>query len=147
MRPHPWITLDFDLSFSRAKFTDDDPAGNRIPGALDRVISAGFAVVPPEESPGIIASLRLRHFGPRPLIEDNSVKSQSTSLVNGEIGYRFTERYRLVGEVFNLFDGRVSDIDYYYTSRLPGEPGEGVDDIHTHPALPRSLRIGLQVRF
>jgi outer membrane receptor protein involved in Fe transport len=145
--PHPWVTLDLDLSFSRAKFTDRDPAGNKIPGALDRVISGGFAVAPPEGGAGVIASLRLRHFGPRPLIEDNSVKSESTSLVNGELGYRFNERYRLVGEIFNLFDSEVSDIDYYYTSRLPGEPDRGVDDIHTHPALPRSLRIGLQIRF
>ena len=30
---------------------------------------------------GIFGSLRLRHFGPRPLIEDNSRQSKSTSIV------------------------------------------------------------------
>jgi hypothetical protein len=41
----------------------------------------------------------------------------------------------------------VSDIDYFYASRLPGEPADGVEDIHTHPALPRSARIGIQFSF
>ena len=50
-------------------------------------------------------------------------------------------------EAFNLFDAQVSDIDYFYTSRLPGEPAEGIEDVHTHPALPRSARVGLQFTF
>jgi len=49
--------------------------------------------------------------------------------------------------MFNLLDAKVSDIDYFYTSRLSGEPSEGVDDIHTHPALPRSARFGLKFVF
>jgi hypothetical protein len=50
-------------------------------------------------------------------------------------------------EAFNLFNAEVSDIDYFYASRLPGEPAAGVDDIHLHPALPRSARIGIQLAF
>ena len=50
-------------------------------------------------------------------------------------------------EVFNLFDADASDIDYFYTSRLLGETAGGVNDIHTHPAIPRSFRVGLQVAF
>jgi outer membrane receptor protein involved in Fe transport len=147
VHPHRWVTLDFDLSFSRARFTDNDPVGNKIPGSLDRVISAGFAVDPPERGRGVIGSLRLRHFGPRPLTEDNSVRSKTTSLVNGELGYRFGKAYQLVGQIFNAFDSKVSDIDYFYTSRVPGEPPQGMDDVHTHPALPRTFRLALQIRF
>jgi hypothetical protein len=147
VRPHPWVTVDFDVSFSRARFKNSDPVGNKIPGSLDRVFSAGFALDPYERGGGVIGSLRLRHFGPRPLIEDNSVRSKTTSLVNGELGYRFGRPYQLVAQIFNVFNSKVSDIDYFYTSRLRGEPAEGVDDIHTHPALPRTLRVSLQVRF
>jgi hypothetical protein len=146
MHPHDWITLDLDLSFSTARFTDNGPAGHKIPGALDRVMSAGLAVDPPEGRSGPVGSLRLRHFGPRPLTEDNSVQSKTTSLVNGEAGYRF-DHYLFMAQIFNLFDRRVSDIDYYYTSRLPGEPLSGVADVHAHPALPRTLRLSFQVRF
>src|SRR5262245_42637538 len=50
-------------------------------------------------------------------------------------------------EAFNLFDAEVSDIDYFYASRLAGEPADGGEDIHLHPALPRSARIGIQFSF
>ncbi|MEW6319455.1 MAG: TonB-dependent receptor [Acidobacteriota bacterium] len=140
----PWLTLDADLAFTRARFTDAGPAGTRIPGALDRVISAGLTIEPRQPAFG---SLRVRHFGPRPLVEDASVTSRSTTIWNGEVGYRLSSRARIVLEAFNIFDADVSDIDYFYTSRLPGEPAEGVDDIHLHPALPRSARVGLQLSF
>jgi hypothetical protein len=95
----------------------------------------------------IFASIRARHFGPRPLIEDASANSKSTTLWNGEIGYGVSSRARVVLELFNIFDADASDVDYFYTSRLRGEPIGGVDDIHTHPALPRSARLGLQLSF
>jgi len=140
----PWLTVDGDLSLSRARFVDHDLAGSEIPGALGRVMSAGATVEP---RAGIVGSLRVRHFGPRPLVEDESVRSPGTTLWNGEVGYRFSRRTRVVLEVFNLFDADVSDIDYFYRSRLPGEPPEGVDDVHTHPALPRTTRVALLVSF
>jgi outer membrane receptor protein involved in Fe transport len=140
----PWLTLDADLAFTRARFTDDDPAGTRIPGALDRVISAGVTVEP---SRSLSGSLRVRHFGPRPLVEDASVMSNGTTLWNGEIAYRVSSKARIVLEAFNVFDAKVSDIDYFYASRLVGEPADGVDDLHIHPALPRSARLGIQFSF
>jgi len=143
-RIKPWLTVDGDLAFTRARFADDDPAGDNIPGALDRVISAGMTI---ELRQPVFGSIRVRHFGPRPLIEDASVKPPSTTLWHGEVGYRLSNKARVVLEVFNLFDADVSDIDYFYTSRLRGEPLDGVDDVHTHPALPRSARVGLQLSF
>ena len=140
----PWLTAEADIAFSRARFIDDDPAGDNIPGALDRVISGGLTFEPRQR---VFASVRLRHFGSRPLIEDASVKSEGTTLWNAEIGYKLSHRVRLVLEVYNLFDAEVADIDYFYRSRLPGEPDEGIADVHTHPAIPRSARVALQLRF
>lgn len=140
----PWLTLDADLAFTRARFADEDRAGDRIPGALDRVISAGVTIEP---HASLFGSLRVRHLGPRSLNEDASVTSRRTTLWNGEIGVRLSKYARLVLEAFNLFDAEVSDIDYFYSSRLPGEPAGGVDDIHFHPALPRTARLDLQIRF
>lgn len=143
-RINPRLTADADVSYSRARFRDEDPAGNEIPGALDRVIAAGVTAEPSER---VFGSIRLRHFGPRPLIEDASVMSKSTTLWNAEIGVHLAKRARIVLEAYNLFDSRAADIDYYYPSRLLGEPEEGVDDIHTHPALPRTARLSLQITF
>jgi hypothetical protein len=145
--PHPWLNLDLDLSFSRARFLDVPAGEDFVPGALNRVVSAGIGVNPPAGvSAGPFGSLRIRHFGPRPLIEDNSVASRATSIVNGEIGYKFSDRVRLQIEGFNLLDSKVSDIDYFFESRLRDEP-EPVEDLHFHAAIPRSARVALQVSF
>ena len=139
-----WLTGELDMSFSDARFSDIDPAGFYIPGALDRVISGGLTVSPSQR---VFGSIRLRHFGARPLIEDNSVASDPTTILNGEVGVQLNERLNVVFEAFNLLNSTVSDIDYFYTSRLPGEPLAGVDDIHFHPSLPRTARVMLNVSF
>ena len=144
LRLASWLTGELDLSLSRARFSDFDPAGDFIPGALDRVIAGALTVTPARR---VFGSLRLRHFGPRPLVEDNSVQSASTTIWNGELGVRINERVHVVVEGFNLLDSDVSDIDYFYTSRLPGEPAEGVDDVHFHPSIPRTARVVLNVDF
>jgi outer membrane receptor protein involved in Fe transport len=142
--PKPWLTFEFDYAFARARFSDNDPAGNRIPGAIEGVVSAGASVDHPS---GWFGGVRLRYFGPRPLIEDNSVRSSSSTLLNGRVGRKVGSRSRVSLDVFNLLNSKVSDIDYYYTSRLPGEPAAGVDDIHTHPAESRSLRLSFGTNF
>ena len=139
-----WLTGELDMSFSDSRFSDFDVAGSYIPGALDRVIAGGLTV---SQSQRLFGSIRLRHFGARPLIEDYSVKSAPTTILNGEVGFRLNERLNVVFEAFNLLNSDVSDIDYYYASRLPGEPLAGVDDVHFHPSLPRTARVMLNVSF
>jgi hypothetical protein len=142
--PRPWLTLDADLAYSRARFRDADPAGDRIPGAIEGVASAGVSV---QDLGRFSGSLRLRYFGPRPLIEDNSVRSRASTTLNTRASWRLARRYLLSVDVFNLTDAKVSDVDYYYESRLPGEPAEGIADVHTHPLESRSFRVSLTATF
>jgi hypothetical protein len=142
--PKPWLILDADVAMSSARFTDADPAGHYVPGAVATVVSAGATL---DNVRNVFGSLRWRYFGPRALIEDNSVRSASTSLLNLEGGYRLTDTVRVSLDVFNLLDSPASDIDYFYTSRLQGEPAGGVDDIHFHAALPRTARLNLTIGF
>ena len=138
------LILDADFAYARARFRDDDPAGKRIPGALEGIVALGATY---ERERGILGALRLRYFGPRPLIEDNSQRSDSSALVNGRVGYKFKNGLRLNVDIYNLFNSAVSDIDYYYASRLPDEAAGGVDDVHFHPSEKRSLRVGLVRQF
>jgi outer membrane cobalamin receptor len=139
-----WLAVDADYAYSRARFTDFDPAGSRIPGAVEGVAAVGLSLL---EMRGFSAELRYRHFGPRPLIEDDSVRSHPSNLVNARIAYRFTPRIRIDADVFNVLDAQVSDVDYLYTSRLPGEPAEGVNDVHFHPVEKRALRLSVTTSF
>jgi outer membrane receptor protein involved in Fe transport len=142
--PKPWLILDADAAWSRARFTEPDPAGDYIPGSVGTVVSAGVTL---DSVRNILGSVRLRYFGPRALVEDNSVASKTTSLVNLEGGYKLSKNIKILADVFNLFNAADSDIDYYYASRLPGEPLAWIDDIHLHPTLPRTARVNLVVGF
>jgi len=147
--PRAGWTVDADVAWSRARFSDFDPVGDRIPGAVETVVSAGVAFDPHGLDPlgGFFGSLRLRYFGPRPLIEDDSVRSKSSTLVSAQLGYELARSIRMGVDVFNVLNARVSDVDYYYASRLPGEPSSGVNDVHTHPAEPRSARLFVSYAF
>jgi hypothetical protein len=142
--PTRWLTLDADLAYSKARFRDQDPVGDRIPGAVEGVASAGVTA----DGRGLLSgSLRLRYFGPRPLIENDSVRSKASTTLNARVAYRLSPRYSFAVEAFNLTNAKVSDIDYYYASRLPSEPAKGVNDIHTHPLEPFTVRASFSASF
>jgi hypothetical protein len=142
--PTSWLAMDLALAFTRARFTEFDPAGDRIPGAPGTVGSAGITV---GNLNGWFGSLRWRYIADIPLTEDNSVRAPSLSQFNGRIGYAFNDRWRAWLDVFNLFDSDDNDINYYYVSRLPGEPAEGIADLHFHPVEPRIFRVSVSAAF
>jgi outer membrane receptor protein involved in Fe transport len=143
--PTRGITVDADLALSRARFTriDAGVAGHYIPGAIERTFSVGATW---DNGGTWSAGMRLRYFGPRALVEDNSQRSKGSTIVNLAAGYRIGTRTRLSLDVLNAFDSKASDIDYLYESQLATE-GAAVNDIHTHPAEPRSLRLTLRTGF
>jgi outer membrane receptor protein involved in Fe transport len=141
--PRPWLAFDLLAAYSKAHFTDDAPVGDSIPGAIQSALAGGVTLFPLN---GWFGSLRFRYFGARPLVEDNSVRSSSSSMWNLRAGYQFAKRAQVALEVINLFDQKVSDIDYFYESRLATELGP-VADIHTHPAVPRTFRVAVKLGF
>lgn len=143
-RPLPWLFADLDVAWNHARFEGDAPEGNYIPGAPSSVISAGVAVDNYRQWSG---AMFVRYIGSYPLIEDNSVRSDSSTVVDAQVGYEIFRNTKLRLDVFNLFNAKTNDITYFYTSRLAGEPAEGVDDIHFHPGEKRSFRVTLSYAF
>ena len=138
------ISGELEIAYTDAGFGDSDPAGDEIPGAIPLVASAALNYTGDN---GWFAALHLRHFSAYPLIEDRSVKSDGSSLVNLRLGRDITERWRLRLDLLNALDSSDHDVDYFYTSRLPGEAAEGVEDIHYHIFEPRTLRAAVRYRF
>lgn len=138
-KPLKWLAIDFDIAFARARSRDFSPAGSMIPGAVEGVGQLAFTV---DQLGPWSGALRMRYFGPRPLIEDNSVRSRQSVTINGRIGYRISKTMKVELEGFNLANRRDSAIDYLYASRLKNEP-EARDDIHFHPIESRSARLTL----
>jgi outer membrane receptor protein involved in Fe transport len=139
-----WLTIDGDVAYARTRYRDHDPVGQRIPGSIEGVASLALTV---DNVGPWFGALQFRYFGPRPLIEDNSVRSKATGTANARVGYKFSPKLRLAVEVYNLTNRRDSAIDYAYVSRLPGEPAEGVFDVHFHPIESRSIRANLIANF
>ena len=143
-RPFPALSLDADVSFARARLAGVPAGENRIPGALERVFAGGVAWTP---AGGVSGALRVRHFGAYPLVEDNSVRADPATLLSAQASHPVGRGARLELTLLNLLDSRASDIQYFYASRLRGEPAEGVSDVHFHPVEPRQLRVSLAWGF
>jgi len=141
--PLPWLLVDADLAWTHARFADSDPAGNRIPNAVDKVASIAFTT---RDLGPWSAGIQWRYLGSGSLIEDNSVRSSSSLTTNLRVSHKLTPKAELTLDVFNLFDRKVNDIEYFYESQLPGEIAP-VADKHVHPAEPRTVRLTLRFGF
>jgi hypothetical protein len=140
-RPGDWFTFDSEFSLAHARF--EDTTDDHIPGSVPFSWSGGITLGREE---GWFGALRGRYFAPRPLEETGRIESKSSFQVNARIGYRKND-WEVALDCLNVLDRDDNDIEYYYTSRLPGEGVDGVDDIHFHPAEPRTFRITLTKRF
>lgn len=140
--PKPWLLIDADLTLTHARLLSAG-SDDYIPNSVDRTASIGFIVDALDKFSG---GLRIRYLGDAPLLEDGSVRSEATLLLNAQVLYQFNPNWSLGIEVLNLLDHQDNDITYFYESRLAGEANP-VEDFHFHPAEPRSMRLTLQARF
>lgn len=130
-------TLEADLAWTDAEFSDASPDGREIPGALPFVATAGITAHAPT---GWFGSLHLRHFASYPLSEDGSVEADGSTLASATLGWG-KDRIKIQIDVLNIFDSDDHDIDYFYASRLPGEPSAGIEDRHYKVFEPRQARL------
>ena len=182
-RPLSWLSLEGDIAVTHARFRGDDPdqaalyaslagfpaaqignaPGNYIPGAPNVIASVGIRL---GEKTGWFSALRYRYFGPRPLTEDNAFVSPATGLLNGQLGYRFDNGWRIQLDAFNLLNSNSDQITYAYGSLLksdslfamcfpssgpPTAPSavcaNGVMDRVLHPVEPLAIRLTVAGQF
>jgi outer membrane receptor protein involved in Fe transport len=152
-KPFTWLRFDGDIAATRARFANGDDGtgdtepghpGNYIPGAANMIASSSATI---EDLGPWFGALRFRYFGRRPLIEDNSVTSKPTTLVDLRVGYKFSEQARLWLDILNLFNNTgAHQIDYFYPSQLASETAP-VYDVHFKPVEPLSVRFTLSMTF
>jgi outer membrane receptor protein involved in Fe transport len=139
-QPVDWLALDGSAAWTDAEF-DIPGSETEIPNAVSEVLSAGAVI----RFDPMTISLRARYFGQAPLIEDGSVASEATTIVNAAATYDWGA-FTFGLEVLNLLDAEDADITYFFPSRLQGEASP-VDDIHFHPVEPRQVRVSIRRRF
>ena len=134
--PSHQLTVNAAYTLSNAKFTGGSGMDDEIPGAIERTFSVGLNAL---VGNGFHMSVNARYLGSAPLVEDNSIRSGSSWLLNAGVAYHY-RRYEFRLDLFNLLDSDDDDIAYFYESRLTAEPPEGISDLHFHPLEPRTLR-------
>jgi TonB dependent receptor len=152
-----WLAAEFDAAFTRARFDNIAPpddlgcadaapshpcatpiaiVGRYVPNSPTNVIDAALTA---HRDSGLFGSLRARHFGASPLVEDNSARSPQYTTVDGQIGFLKPAKWLVAVDVFNIANVKWNDIEYYYVSRLKNEVSPEPDYV-VHPGVPRTLR-------
>jgi opacity protein-like surface antigen len=178
-RPVSWAHIDADLALSRARFFGYDSTqaalyqslagypqaqignapGNFIYNAPWMVASAGLTL---GEKTGWFSALRWRYISSRPLTEDGVFQSPPMNIINGGVGYRFDNGWRIQLDALNLLNSTTDQATYAYGALLktdslfamcfpasgpPTAPAavcqNGVMDYVLHPIEPLAIRLTL----
>lgn len=148
-RPVRWVELNTDLAFSHARYRGDltafDLDGPYIANAPSFIGSFGVLV---DHLGPWFGGLEWRILGPYPISDgDARPKDDGYSEVNLDMGRSITDKIKVQVSVYNLNNTHASASSAYYTSRLPGEPAQGVADDQLHPLEPISARFAVSAMF
>jgi hypothetical protein len=141
-RPYQALAIDVSYALSHTRFRNAVPGFDRVPNTIEGVAAAGLTWLPGD---GWEAAIRVRYLGPGPLVEDDSVRSPSTTLVNAGVSKQMGT-VKVGFEILNLFDVDAYDMVYFYESRLRSE-SVAVADIHFHPVRPLTAALSLTTSF
>ena len=150
--PLPWLELNTDLAWSKARYQGDaatfanfDLDGPWIANAPSFIGSFGVLV---DDIGPWFGGLQWRRLGPYPVSDgDEFPEDKGYSEFNLDVGYKLNHGLKLQVSVFNLLNEKADAAAYYYTSRLPGEPLDGVTDMQVHPLEPRSAKLTVTKTF
>jgi len=143
----PWLLLDGDIAWTRARYADDNAngsIGHLIPNAVGKValLRATLRHLGPWS-----ASWETRYIGSYPLTQDGTLKAPSAIVSNLEIKRVLTPKCTLLVEGLNIFNRQYYDIgyeqDYQVTPTSPLVPS----GVTVHPGEPRQFRVGLNFTF
>ncbi|WP_305096879.1 TonB-dependent receptor [Croceibacterium aestuarii] len=144
-KPNAWLAIDGVWTGTHSRYVGVPAAQAFVPGALESSGELGISTVFPHWN----AAVRVRYLGPHPIVEDNSVRGQSTTLVNLRAAWtpHRGQGWEVYAELLNALDSQRDDIDYYYATRFPGEPLGGVEDRNSRIVEPRQVRVGVKKTF
>ena len=139
---HPlrWIEFNTDLAESKARYRGDVSAfglgGDYIANAPSFIGSFGVLV---DNLGPWFGGLQWRKLGAFPINDGEKYpEDPGYSELNLDAGYKINTHIKVQLSIYNLFNTHADSSAYYYTSRLPGEPAEGVAGIQVHPLEPIS---------
>lgn len=140
--PREWLSIRGDITYTHAEFRK---TGDAVPLAPE---FTAFSSVTAHLPIGLSGTLQMLTVGSRAGTEDNHVKLEPFTIFDLVLRYKIplappTGRLEAFFSIRNLTDTDWRQAQFYYESRLPGEPAGGVADIHFVPGTPRMFMGGL----
>jgi len=136
-----WLTFTGDFTYTtHAEFTQTHQAVPLAP------VWTALADLTARLPWGLSSSLEMRYLGDRWADEFRHQTARGYTLVNSTTRYRY-RNFEVFLTVENLTDVDWREAQFFFTSRLRGEPARGVDDIHFTPGAPRSFFGGVALHF
>jgi len=151
-RPFTWMELNADLAFSKARYRAD--AATLANFGLDGTFIANapsfigsFGVLVDNLGPWF-GGLQWRDLGKFPIADGLEFpRDKGYSEFNLDIGYKLNDHLKAQLTIFNLTNTKANAAAYFYASRLPGEPAEGIEDFQVHPLEPISAVMKVTYAF
>jgi len=88
----------------------------------------------------------MRYLGDRFADPDRHQTARGYTIFNWTTRYRYKSLDAFLS-IENLTNTQWREAQFFFTSRLRGEPAGGVDDIHFTPGTPRSFLGGVALHF
>ncbi len=135
-QPTARVYADFSASLSEARFTDEDPRGDHIPGSTEQI--ATFAV-------GYLGdryylNLDALYLGPSPFLEDNSAETEEVLLLDLYVGGNITKNLTVELQYLNIADNNRTNPDVSFIDRVAAAEAF-VTELYYNPIPPRTLRV------
>ena len=136
-----WLTFTGDFTYTpKADFTETNGA---IPLAPRWTARADLTARLPW---GLSSSFEMRHLSNRSADEDRTQTARGYTLFSSTTRYRY-KNFEAFLSAENLTNVDWREAQFFFTSRLGGEPAAGVNDIHYTPGNPRSFLGGIAWHF
>ena len=144
-----WLEFYGSYSGDHARFTTDFDDGT---GHVGRYLpNAPFATgsfnVYVKNLGAWSGGLEYRYLGREPLSSDDQIQSGGYGEWNADVKYAFARDWSAGLGVYNILNRHANAAEFWYIDRLPGEPADGVPDVHVHPLEPIAVRLTLSKTY
>ena len=137
-----WLYADSAATFNKAVYRPNEGNGGAVALAPTRTVTAGVGFRAPF---GMFGSVRMRHVGPRPATEDETITAEGWTVFDARLGQRLGPA-ELALDVQNLFNAEWREVQFATESRLRDESAP-VEEIHFVPGWPFTFRATLTAYF
>ena len=144
-----WLEFYASYSANHARYTTDYDDGTGHVGRYlpNAPFAAGSFNVYVKNLGRWDGGLNYRYLSAFPLSSDARALGHGYGQWNGDVHYSLDDGWKLGLGIFNIFNVKANAAEFWYVDRLPGEPAEGVADLHVHPLEPTTARLTIAKTF